>query len=47
MPKAVLSYIEQKNLEAVRAVQQNLIDSYEKDFSKRINASSIAKVVMI
>jgi predicted AAA+ superfamily ATPase len=34
-------------LEVVRAVQQNLIDSYEKDFSKHINASSIAKVGMI
>lgn len=47
MPKAVLSYIQQQNMQEVRSIQENIIASYEKDFSKHINSASIPKVGMI
>ncbi|GHT47446.1 hypothetical protein AGMMS49936_08180 [Endomicrobiia bacterium] len=37
MPKAVLSYIQQRNMQEVRSIQENIIANYEKDFSKHIN----------
>jgi predicted AAA+ superfamily ATPase len=47
MPKAVLSYTQQHSMEEVRAIQENIIANYEKDFSKHINIASIPKVGMI
>ncbi|MDR0822282.1 MAG: ATP-binding protein [Endomicrobium sp.] len=47
MPKAILSYIQNQNLKAVREIQEDILGNYEKDFSKHINSSSIPKVGMI
>lgn len=47
MPKAIQSFITQKNLEEVRKIQKNILADYERDFSKHIEASSIPKVGLI
>jgi predicted AAA+ superfamily ATPase len=44
MPRPVLAYIEGRELEEARRVQENIIRDFEKDFSKHINAPSIPKV---
>lgn len=47
MPKAVQSFVTQKNLEEVRRIQKNILADYERDFSKHIDAPSIPKVGLI
>ncbi|GHV86822.1 ATPase [Spirochaetia bacterium] len=47
MPKAVLTYIETKDLYEVRSIQQDITGDFQRDFSKHINTSSIPKVGMI
>lgn len=47
MPKAVQSFVTQKNLEEVRKIQKNILADYERDFSKHIDAPSIPKVGLI
>jgi predicted AAA+ superfamily ATPase len=47
MPKAILTYIETKDLHEVRSIQQDITGDFQRDFSKHINTSSIPKVGMI
>ena len=47
MPKAVQTFVTQKNLEEVRKIQKNILADYERDFSKHIDTSSIPKVGLI
>lgn len=47
MPKAVQTFVTQKNLEEVRKIQKNILADYERDFSKHIDAPSIPKVGLI
>ncbi len=47
MPKAVQTFVTQKNLEEVRKIQKNILADYERDFSKHIDTSSIPKVDLI
>ncbi|MDR0823265.1 MAG: AAA family ATPase [Endomicrobium sp.] len=47
MPKSVLAYIENKDFDEVRRIQERILDTYRLDFSKHINAASIPKVAMI
>ena len=47
MPKAVQTFVTQKNLEEVRKIQKNILADYERDFSKHIEASSIPKIGLI
>ncbi len=47
MPKAVQSFVTQRNLEEVRKIQKNILADYERDFSKHIDVSSIPKVGLI
>jgi predicted AAA+ superfamily ATPase len=47
MPEAVRSYIENRNFNEVRRIQEGILHTLERDFSKHINAPSIPKVGMI
>ncbi|MBQ7673438.1 MAG: ATP-binding protein [Alphaproteobacteria bacterium] len=47
MPKAVHTFVTQKNLEEVRKIQKNILADYERDFSKHIDAPSIPKIGLI
>ncbi len=47
MPEAVLSFLEQKNLEAPREVQLRLLESYEQDFSKHAPLETVPRLRML
>lgn len=47
MPKAVQTFVTQRNLEEVRKIQKNILADYERDFSKHIDAPSIPKIGLI
>ncbi|GHT76368.1 hypothetical protein FACS1894124_8350 [Spirochaetia bacterium] len=47
MPKAVLTYIETGDLNEVRRVQEDILTSYQADFSKHATSSSIPKIAML
>jgi uncharacterized protein len=47
MPEAVANYLENKNLETVRAVQQKIIIGYENDFAKHAPIEIVPKLKMI
>jgi predicted AAA+ superfamily ATPase len=47
MPEAVLSYIENKNLETVREIQKKIIFGYENDFAKYAPNEIIPKIKLI
>lgn len=47
MPEAVLSYAEKRDLGEVRAIQRQILDSYEQDFSKHAPASVVPKIRML
>lgn len=47
MPRAIQSFVSNKNLEEVRQIQKNILLDYERDFSKHMDAPSIPKIGMI
>jgi predicted AAA+ superfamily ATPase len=47
MPQAVLAFAEDRDLDKVRRIQNEITGNFEKDFSKHINAPSIPKVALI
>ncbi|MDR3243528.1 MAG: ATP-binding protein [Elusimicrobiota bacterium] len=47
MPKAVLSFVETNDLEAVRHEQSIILSNFENDFSKHITTMSIPKTAVI
>lgn len=47
MPEAVQSFCENKNFDAVRQIQENILLSYEQDFSKHAPAEIIPRIRMI
>ncbi len=47
MPEAVYSWINDKNIEKVNKIQKNILNSYEEDFSKHVDASEANKISLI
>lgn len=47
MPKAVQSFVSNRNLKEVQKIQKNILVDYELDFSKHIDAPSIPKIGLI
>ncbi len=47
MPEAVFSWVNDKDIEKVNKIQQDILDSYEEDFSKHIDKSEANKVSLI
>ena len=47
MPEAVYSWINDKDIEKVDKIQQNILDTYEEDFSKHVDASEANKISLI
>ncbi len=47
MPEVVLSYVTEKNLEKVRHLQQNLLDAYDRDFSKHAPINEVPRIRMV
>ncbi len=47
MPKAVLRFLESRDLAQVRRAQKKILDSYESDFSKHIPSSELGRVRML
>ncbi len=44
MPAAVLEYIKNENVNTIRVIQQNILDSYRLDFAKHAPANNIMKI---
>jgi uncharacterized protein len=47
MPEAVANYIENKNVETVRSIQQKIIIGYENDFAKHAPIEIVPKIKMV
>lgn len=47
MPEVVFSWVNDKDIEKVNKIQQDILDSYEQDFSKHLNANEANKVSLI
>lgn len=47
MPASILTYIESKDFEQVRQVQEDLLDAYQQDFSKHAPNDVVPKIRMI
>ena len=47
MPEAVANYIENKNLETIRSIQQKIIIGYENDFAKHAPNEIVPKIKMV
>lgn len=47
MPEVIYSWVNDKDIEKVNTIQKNILDSYESDFSKHIEASEANKVSLI
>ena len=47
MPEVIYSLVNDKDIEKVNTIQKNILDSYESDFSKHIEASEANKVSLI
>lgn len=47
MPEAVFSWVTEKNMERVNAIQSNILTSYESDFSKHSTSSEATKISYI
>ena len=47
MPEAVKTYADKNDLQVVREVQENILDSYKSDFSRHIKGVDIPKVRML
>lgn len=47
MPEAVLSWVNEKDIERVNVIQKNILDSYENDFSKHVESNTANKISLI
>ena len=47
MPEAVQTFLREKDLDAVRKVQQNILSAYEQDFSKHAPPETVARIRMV
>jgi hypothetical protein len=47
MPEVVQDFIENKDFNAVREIQKNIISAYERDFSKHIPVNTVAKIRLL
>ena len=47
MPEVVYSWITDKDIEKVNLIQKNILDAYENDFSKHVEASDANKISLI
>lgn len=47
MPEAVFSWVNGKDIEKVNKIQQNILDSYENDFSKHMDTGEANKISLI
>ncbi len=47
MPEVVNSWVNDKDIEKVNKIQQNILDSYEQDFSKHVDISEANKISLI
>lgn len=47
MPEVVLSFVEQKDLQVVRQLQNDIIESYEHDFSKHAPTAVVPRIRMV
>ena len=47
MPEVVSSFIADKNITKVRQLQQNILDAYERDFSKHAPAPEVPRIRMV
>ncbi len=47
MPKAVSSYVQSRDLEAVRHIQKRILDAYETDFSKHAPVEWVPRIRMV
>ena len=47
MPEVVYSWVNDKDIEKVNKIQKNILDSYEADFSKRIDTAEANKISLI
>ena len=47
MPEVIYSWVNDKDIEKVNTIQKNILDSYESDFSKHIEATEANKVSLI
>lgn len=47
MPEVVLSFVENQNFETARALQQNIIETYESDFSKHAPLNEVPRLRMV
>ena len=47
MPEVVNSWVNDKDIEKVNKIQQNILDSYEQDFSKHVDISETNKISLI
>ena len=47
MPEAVYSWVNEKNMEEVNRIQDDILKSYESDFSKHTNGSEANKISLI
>lgn len=47
MPAAVLAFVEQRGLQAVRQIQQQIIRDYRRDFSKHAPAGEVPRINMV
>ncbi len=47
MPEVVLSFVTEKNLTKVRQLQQNILDAYDRDFSKHAPVAEVPRIRMV
>ena len=47
MPEVVSSFITEKNLMKVRQLQQNILDAYDRDFSKHAPITEVPRIRMV
>ena len=47
MPEAVYSWINDRDIEKINKIQKNILDSYERDFSKHVDPSEANKISLI
>ena len=47
MPEAVATWVEEKDISAVRRVQSEILESYEEDFSKHVTVAEANKISLV
>ncbi len=47
MPEVVQDFVDNKDFNAVREIQKNILSAYERDFSKHIPANTVAKIRLL